>query len=146
DLLLETLQRKDQKIYFLAGKQAMLNVLETKLENEYPNLVFKTHHGYFKKDGKENDAVITDINTFKPHVLFVGFVMPMQEFWINDNVERLDAKVFLPEGASLDFYTEYTSRGSAFLTDNGFEWMSRLVTEPGRLWKRYIIGNPKFFI
>jgi N-acetylglucosaminyldiphosphoundecaprenol N-acetyl-beta-D-mannosaminyltransferase len=77
--------------------------------------------------------------------LYVGFGMPLQEDWILRNIDQIDAKVFLPLGACLDFYTGNVYRGPRWMTNYGLEWLTRLVTEPGRLWERYVIGNPLFF-
>jgi N-acetylglucosaminyldiphosphoundecaprenol N-acetyl-beta-D-mannosaminyltransferase len=101
-------------------------------------------HGFFQKSGPENEQVIVAINTFKPHLLIVGFGMPLQEAWIQANMNQIDARVIMPLGACLDFYTGRVPRGPAWLTNHGFEWLARLLTEPRRLWKRYLIGNPLF--
>ena len=70
--------------------------------------------------------------------------MPLQERWILDNISRIEARVFLPLGACLDFYTGTVYRGPRWMTDYGFEWLTRLIIEPQRLWERYILGNPLF--
>jgi N-acetylglucosaminyldiphosphoundecaprenol N-acetyl-beta-D-mannosaminyltransferase len=75
----------------------------------------------------------------------VGFGMPLQERWILDNINRIEARVFLPLGACLDFYTGNVYRGPRWMTDRGLEWLTRLFTEPQRLWERYVVGNPLFF-
>ena len=61
-----------------------------------------------------------------------------------DNLARVHARVFLPLGACLDFYTGALRRAPAWMTDHSLEWLGRLVFEPRRLWKRYLIGNPLF--
>ena len=104
----------------------------------------KGHHGYFKKFGEENESVLKQINEFKPDVLYIGFGMPLQEDWIVNNLEYIEAKVFLPLGACLDFYTGAVYRGPRWMTNCGLEWLARLLTEPQRLWERYVIGNPLF--
>ena len=71
--------------------------------------------------------------------------MPIQENWIRQNIDAIEAKVFLPLGACLDFYTGSVYRGPRWMTENGFEWLTRFFTEPKRLWERYIVGNPLFF-
>jgi N-acetylglucosaminyldiphosphoundecaprenol N-acetyl-beta-D-mannosaminyltransferase len=60
--------------------------------------------------------------------------MPLQERWILDNIARIEAHVFLPLGACLDFYTDTVYRGPRWMTDHGLEWLTRLVIEPQRLW------------
>ncbi len=103
------------------------------------------HHGHFEKSGAENELVIQKINEFQPGILYIGFGMPLQERWILDNINQIEARVFLPLGACLDFYTGTVYRAPRWMTDHGLEWLTRLVTEPQRLWERYILGNPLFF-
>ena len=74
----------------------------------------------------------------------VGFGMPLQEFWIEDNFNRINAQIFLPVGALFDYVSENKYRAPKWVTSNGLEWLARLLTEPKRLWNRYIIGNPLF--
>lgn len=138
-------ERENVSLYLLAGKPGTVDKAIAKLKAIAPNLRIKGHHGYFDKSGQENDDVIQQINEFQPDVLYVGFGMPLQERWILNNLEQIEAKVFLPLGACLDFYTDTVYRGPRWMTDRGLEWLSRLFTEPQRLWDRYVIGNPLFF-
>lgn len=138
-------QQKNVSLYLLAGKPGVVDKAIAKLKVIAPNLIIKGHHGYFHKSGIENKYVIDEINQFKPDVLYVGFGMPLQERWIIDNFDQINAKVFLPLGACLDFYTGLVNRGPRWMTNRGLEWLSRLFTEPQRLWQRYVVGNPLFF-
>lgn len=138
-------EQQNVSLFLLAGKPGITDKAINKLLAIAPNLRIDGHHGYFDKSGKDNDAVIAKINQFKPDVLYVGFGMPLQERWIVDNFDKIETRVFLPLGACLDFYTDSVYRGPRWLTDNGFEWLTRLFTEPTRLWERYIVGNPLFF-
>lgn len=144
DLILKC-EASDRSIFLLAGKPGVIDIAIEKMKATAPNLRVAGHHGYFQKTGAENDQVIEMINHFNPDILYVGFGMPTQERWLVDNLDRLNAKVFLPLGACLDFYTGTVYRGPRWMTDRGLEWLTRLVTEPNRLWKRYIVGNPLFF-
>lgn len=144
DLILKC-EANDRSIFLLAGKPGVIDIAIEKMKATAPNLRIAGHHGYFQKKGAENEHVIKIINQFKPDILYIGFGMPIQEQWIADNREQVDTKVFLPLGACLDFYTGAVYRGPRWMTDRGLEWLTRLVTEPNRLWKRYIVGNPLFF-
>ena len=79
-----------------------------------------------------------------PDILIVGFGMPLQERWLMQNWENLDARVALTGGAVFDYVSGEVRRGPRVLTDNGFEWLARFLIEPGRLWRRYLVGNPLF--
>ncbi|MBE9212346.1 WecB/TagA/CpsF family glycosyltransferase [Plectonema cf. radiosum LEGE 06105] len=138
-------ERHHVSLYLLAGKPGVVNKAIAKLKIAAPNLRIKGHHGYFHKSGVENEYVVNEINQFKPDVLYIGFGMPLQERWIIDNFDQINAKVFLPLGACLDFYTGAVYRGPQWMTNRGLEWLSRLFTEPQRLWQRYFVGNPLFF-
>ncbi|WP_309728813.1 WecB/TagA/CpsF family glycosyltransferase [Chamaesiphon sp. OTE_75_metabat_556] len=131
-------------LFLLAGSPGITDKAIKKLQAIAPNLSIEGHHGYFDKNGSGNDSVIEKINRFKPDILYIGFGMPLQERWILDNLDKIEARVFLPLGACLDFYTDSVYRGPQWLTDNGFEWLTRLITEPTRLWERYVVGNPLF--
>ncbi len=136
--------QKQLSLFLLAGKPGVSEQAATKLKCSVPGLMIDCHHGYFEKTGSENQMVIEKINHFQPDLLFVGFGMPVQERWIQENIDSIDAKVFLPLGACLDFYTGQVYRGPQWLNDHGLEWVSRLITNPRRLWRRYLFGNPIF--
>jgi N-acetylglucosaminyldiphosphoundecaprenol N-acetyl-beta-D-mannosaminyltransferase len=138
-------ERDNVSLYLLAGKPGTVEKAIAKLKAIAPNLRIKGHHGYFDKSGQENEYIINEINQFQPGILYVGFGMPLQENWIENYIDQIDAKVFLPLGACLDFYTGTVYRGPRWMTNRGLEWLSRFFTEPKRLWERYIIGNPLFF-
>ncbi len=118
------------------------------MRKRYPDLrIVGVRHGYFDHSAgsAENEAVLEEINTAAPDILLVGLGMPLQERWLMDNRERIDAGAVLTGGAVFDHVSGRLSRGPRFLTDNGFEWLARLLIEPGRLWQRYVVGNPLFF-
>src|SRR4028118_1840584 len=138
-------EKQDVSLFLLAGKPGVVDKAIAKLKAIAPNLKIQGHHGHFEKSGEENDCVIDKINKFQPGILYVGFGMPLQERWILDNINRIEARVFLPLGACLDFYTGSIYRGPRWMTDRGLEWLTRFFTEPKRLWERYVVGNPLFF-
>jgi N-acetylglucosaminyldiphosphoundecaprenol N-acetyl-beta-D-mannosaminyltransferase len=138
-------EKQNVSLFLLAGKPGVVEKAITKLTTIAPNLKIQGHHGHFEKSGNGNDVVINKINKFTPGVLYVGFGMPLQERWILDNINQIEARVFLPLGACLDFYTGSVYRGPRWMTNRGLEWLARLFTEPQRLWERYVVGNPLFF-
>ncbi|MCB0207994.1 MAG: WecB/TagA/CpsF family glycosyltransferase [Anaerolineae bacterium] len=132
-------------LFLLASEPHVLTKAVDKLHSKTPRLRLAGHHGYFCKTGPENESIINRINAFNPDILCVGFGMPLQEQWIKDNKDRLKAQVFLPMGGCLDYYTNRVYRGPRWLTDHGLEWVIRTATQPKRLWRRYLVGNPLFF-
>jgi N-acetylglucosaminyldiphosphoundecaprenol N-acetyl-beta-D-mannosaminyltransferase len=136
---------KGYSVFFLGAKPGVAELAAEKLIDSHPGLEIYSHHGFFDKTGNENDKVIAKINDSKANILLVGMGMPLQEKWIKNNFDRLsNVNVFLPVGAMFDYVTDVVPRGPKWMTDHGLEWLARLIIEPKRLWKRYIIGNPLF--
>jgi N-acetylglucosaminyldiphosphoundecaprenol N-acetyl-beta-D-mannosaminyltransferase len=136
-------------LFLLGGRPGIADEAAAELERRFARLqLVGAYHGYFDKTpgSLENEKVITMINTARPDVLIVGFGMPVQERWLMENWERLDAKVTLTGGAILDRVAGHLRRGPRWMTDNSLEWLSRLAMEPARLWRRYLIGNPAFLL
>lgn len=146
DRLAVELERAGLSLYLLGSEPGVTDKAINRLKSVASALRVRGRHGYFEKSGSESDAVIRDINSFKPDVLYVGFGMPLQEQWIESNINAIDARVFLALGACLDFYAGTSYRGPKWVTQNGGEWMTRLISEPRRLWRRYLVGNPLFLI
>jgi N-acetylglucosaminyldiphosphoundecaprenol N-acetyl-beta-D-mannosaminyltransferase len=134
------------KLFFLGARPGVAQRAADKLVTEFPGLQIMTHHGYFNKSQEsfENHSVVEKINEFQPHILVIGFGMPMQEKWILENINSLDINIAFPAGALFDYMSGVVPRAPRWMTDHGFEWLGRLVVEPRRLWKRYILGNPLF--
>jgi len=134
-------------LFFLGGRPGVAEKAADKLRFTHPSLnVVGIHHGYFDKtaDHLENEIVISQVNAVRPDILIVGFGMPLQEKWLYENWKRLDVNVTLTGGAVFDYISGELQRGPKWMTDNGLEWLARLVIEPRRLWRRYIVGNPLF--
>lgn len=133
--------------FFLGGRPGVAEKAAARLRERHPDLqIGGTHHGYFDKTpgSPENEAVVRAINAVKPNILIVGFGMPIQERWLMENWDRIDANVALTAGAMFDYVSGELRRGPRWMTDHGLEWLARLIIEPRRLWKRYLIGNPLF--
>ena len=145
--LAEHAQKHRWRLFFLGAKPGVAEKAGDALRTRYPDLrILGFHHGYFDKTPghPENQRVIETINAAEPDVLLVGFGMPVQEFWLRDNWVDVKAHVALPVGAVFDYVSGRVRRGPRWMTQHGFEWLARLVIEPRRLWRRYLIGNPRF--
>jgi N-acetylglucosaminyldiphosphoundecaprenol N-acetyl-beta-D-mannosaminyltransferase len=133
--------------FFLGGQPGVAQQAADRLQARYPGLrIAGSYHGYFDKTpgSAENEAVIRAINIAKPDLLIVGFGMPLQEHWLMENWNRVAAHVALTGGAVFDYVSGEVRRAPSWMTDHGLEWLGRLVIEPRRLWRRYLIGNPLF--
>lgn len=134
-------------LFFLGGREGVARVAAERLRQRYPDLkVAGTHHGYFDKTSgsDENEAVLALIREMQPNITIVGFGMPIQEQWLHENWPRLATNVAISGGAIFDFISGELKRAPGWMNDNGLEWLGRLLVEPGRLWRRYVVGNPLF--
>lgn len=143
--LLNHLAKENLTAYFLAGEPGIAERAMARLSIQVPNhTVIGYHHGYILNDVALEQTVIDTINRLKPDILFVGFGMPLQEYWIDEHLDQLDVRAVFPFGATLDYHSQKVSRCPAWLVDWGFEWLFRFLLEPQRMFGRYIVGNPVF--
>jgi N-acetylglucosaminyldiphosphoundecaprenol N-acetyl-beta-D-mannosaminyltransferase len=132
-------------LYLLGSDPPVARDAATRLQRWYPDLrIAGAHHGYFDLDSPHNERVIEDINARQPDIVLVGMGTPKQELWIQRYGDRLDADVLWTVGALLDYIAGRVPRAPRWLADNGLEWIWRLAIEPHRMWRRYLLGNPKF--
>jgi N-acetylglucosaminyldiphosphoundecaprenol N-acetyl-beta-D-mannosaminyltransferase len=135
-------------LYFLGGKPGVAEEAKRALRRQNPSLkIVGTRHGYFDKTAgsAESIAVVEEINRTNPDVLVVGFGMPVQEQWLADHWKLLNARVALTGGAAFDYVSGTLRRPPKWMQATGLEWLGRMLIEPRRLWRRYVVGNPLFF-
>lgn len=92
----------------------------------------------------EDEALVERINAARPDVLWVGLSTPKQERWMNDHRDVLDVPVAVGVGAAFDFVSGTKRSAPTWMQERGLEWLFRLVNEPRRLWRRYLIGGARF--
>ncbi len=146
--LCQILIQENRSLFLLGAKPKVAERAALILQKKNKGLIIAgTQHGYFDKkfDSIENQAVIEKINQAQPSLLLVAFGMPQQEEWLAENWSSLKVNVALTVGALFDTLAGDIPRAPRWITDYGFEWLARLIIEPKRLWKRYLIGNPLFF-
>lgn len=127
------------RVFFLGGKPGTAERASQFFHNQY-GVCIQTADGYFTDDRQ----MITKINKFQPHILFVGLGAPKQEKWVNNYHNSLESPAIVTCGGLFDYYAENVSRAPKFIQDAGLEWLYRLIQEPHRLWRRYLLGNPLF--
>ncbi|HKH10982.1 MAG TPA: WecB/TagA/CpsF family glycosyltransferase [Rubrobacter sp.] len=140
-------ERRGLSLFFLGARPGVAEEAAERLRRSHPDLkVVGVRHGFFdhRAGSPENGAVVAEINAARPDVLLIGLGMPLQERWLMENHRRLDFGVALTGGAVFDYASGRLRRGPRLLTDNGFEWLARILVEPRRLWRRYLLGNPLF--
>ncbi len=142
-LLCERLAASSRGIFLLGAREGVASAAADNMRNRYPGLVISgCHHGYFTSD--EEEDLIKRINESRAEVVLVAFGAPRQEIWLYENRGRLHAPVLIGVGGLFDFYSGTVKRAPVWLREVGLEWTWRLLQEPGRMWRRYVIGNPLF--
>ena len=119
------------------------------LRARFPQLRIQgAYHGYFDKSPghPENKATLEAIRAAQPDILLVGFGMPAQEKWLQENWERLDVSVAITVGALFEYISGELARGPRWMTENYLEWLARLIISPRRYAKRYLRDNPLFLV
>ena len=93
--------------------------------------------------GEEEDQFVSEMARLEPHVVWVGLGTPRQDVFVAMMAERVPA-IFVAIGAAFDFAAGSKKEAPGFLHGSGLEWIFRFATEPGRLWRRYTLGNAAF--
>ncbi len=140
------LDRTGGKVMFLGSCGPTLSKIVYRAQLEYPNVQIHVFSPPYKPEFSEEDnrAMLAAVNAFVPDVLFLGMTAPKQEKWAYRHFEQLQAGHICCVGAVFDFYAGSVKRAPQWMIRLGLEWLYRLVREPRRLWKRYLIGNAKF--
>jgi N-acetylglucosaminyldiphosphoundecaprenol N-acetyl-beta-D-mannosaminyltransferase len=139
--LLQMLEKNDYSLFLLGGTDKVGEKAIDHLHALYPKLrIFGRLNGY--SDINQDDTVFESISRKKPDIIFVALGMPKQEEWIYRNIGKVDATIFFPVGALLDYISGMKKRCPHWMSRMGVEWVYRLCTEPHKVWRRYLIGNP----
>lgn len=133
----------NKSLFLLGGATGVAKTMRKELENRFNVTVAGTHNGFFDHEN-ENTKIIEKINNSGADIVLVAFGAPLQEKWIDNNIQHLNAKIVMGVGGLFDFYSGNTKRAPRWLREIGLEWSYRLLQEPGRMWQRYVIGNPLF--
>ncbi len=150
DLLIgicEKAAKTNLAIYFLGGNPGIAEQAATKLKHQFHNL--KISGTYcppfgFENNPVENELIINDINSRNVDILFIGVGAPKQEKWAAKHLDRLQVGPILCVGAAFDFAAGIIQRAPVWIQKSGLEWFWRLASEPGRLWKRYLVRDSRF--
>ena len=132
--------------YFYGGKPGIAKQVATKLNAKYPGIKIA---GFlsppFTSVPREEDAEITArIVTSKANVVWIGISTPKQEFWMRDHVAKIPDATLIGVGAAFDFHAGAVARAPRWMQKFGLEWVHRLLSEPTRLWRRYLLLAPIF--
>jgi N-acetylglucosaminyldiphosphoundecaprenol N-acetyl-beta-D-mannosaminyltransferase len=129
-------------LYILGDSQLVLDTALKNITKKFKGIkISGAHHGYFDLN---DEGIIEKINSSDPFFLIVGLGAPRQEEWINRWKNCLNARKIVAVGGGLRIIAGDRRRGPVWVRNIGLEWLVRLLTEPAKTWKRYIIGIPLF--
>ena len=135
------------RVALLGGRPGAAEDTARILKDTYQGLqivgVFCPDHG-FEEDPASLQALLTDLKSARPHMVFVGLGVPKQELFIDQHLRKLKIPVAIGVGGSFEMISGRVKRAPLWMHDAGLEWLFRLVQEPRRLWRRYCIGNLEF--
>ncbi|MBF0407934.1 MAG: WecB/TagA/CpsF family glycosyltransferase [Candidatus Riflebacteria bacterium] len=141
--ILERLAVKGSSVYLFGGRPGVPEAVENWIRENFPGVVIcGVRNGYFSPE--EEPEIISEIFRRKPDVLFVAMGAPFQEKWLQKNFRATGAKIGMGVGGLFDFYSGRIQRAPQWVREIGMEWFFRFWQEPGRLWKRYFVGNFTF--
>lgn len=144
-LLAERAAETGMTLYFMGGSEGSTERAKDILTAKHPKLQVVGHSCPYWKHGEAFDeAILDDIRQAAPDILLVALGNPKQEWWIKEYGEAVGVPVMIGVGASLDFVAGNVKRAPKWMQRIGFEWLGRLVQEPKRLWRRYLVDVVKF--
>lgn len=133
--------------FLYGGMPGVPNLLGKVLQEQYSINVAGVYSPPFRKLLKEEEQEIVDrINTAHPDVLWVGLSTPKQEHWIYEHRYQLRTSIAIGVGAAFDLNTGRVKQAPSWMQEHGMEWFFRLLQEPRRLWRRYLIYGPEFVL
>jgi N-acetylglucosaminyldiphosphoundecaprenol N-acetyl-beta-D-mannosaminyltransferase len=145
--LCEVAAHKGLKVFLLGGRPGVAEKTKTVLQQRYAQLnivgTYCPPYG-FESDSIELERINHTIKSASPHILFVALGSPKQELWIYNNYQSLGVPISLGIGASFELVSGVVPRAPKLMQQIGMEWFFRLLMEPRRLWKRYVVCNTLF--
>lgn len=139
--VVEKIAKSGHRLFLFGGKPGVAETARDNLKEKYPELnIVGTRNGYFKPE--EEQSIVNEINLASPDIVFVCLGAPMQEKWIARNSDKLNAKVLMGIGGSLDVFAGTAERAPDIWCKMGAEWFYRLLKQPSRIGR--MTALPKF--
>lgn len=145
--LMELAEAKGFRVYLFGGADGVASLAALNLQRKYPRLVIAgtaSPRVDLREPASQRQGIIEEIRRAAPDLVLVALGAPKQELWIHEAAQALRPAVLLGVGASIDFLAGTARRAPAWVSAAGLEWLYRLVQEPRRLWRRYLVQDPKF--
>lgn len=135
------------KVMFMGSSEKVLSLIKERAAKDYPNIEVATYSPPYKPEfsDEDNTAIIKAINEADPDLLWIGMTAPKQEKWTYKHWNELDIHCHVGTiGAVFDFFAGTAERAPRWWQEHSLEWLYRLIKEPKRMWRRYVLGNPLF--
>jgi N-acetylglucosaminyldiphosphoundecaprenol N-acetyl-beta-D-mannosaminyltransferase len=143
--LFEVAERKGYRIFILGATDQVLDAAAARLRERHAGLKLVGYrNGYF--GDAENDAVVEQIRSARPDIVFAALPSPKKEYWLAAHRERLDVPLLIGVGGAIDVVAGVAKRAPRFVQRSGFEWFYRMIQEPRRLGRRFLVGNATFLL
>ncbi|MEE8484040.1 MAG: WecB/TagA/CpsF family glycosyltransferase [Nitrospinota bacterium] len=141
--LMEEGAKKGRRFFFLGARQEVLEKAVEKSRKRFKDIAISgSRNGYFSRE--EEGSVVDEIRRASPDILFVGISSPKKEEFVERNLMSMNVPFTMGVGGSFDIVAGKRSRAPAVVQRVGMEWLYRLLQEPSRMWRRYLVGNPIF--
>lgn len=143
----KTEEGRGLKVMFMGSSEKVLGLIKERAAVDYPHLEVATYSPPYKPEfsQEDNKAIIKAINDANPDLLWIGMTAPKQEKWTYSHWKDLNIHCHVGTiGAVFDFYAGTAVRAPKWWQEHSLEWLYRLMKEPKRMWRRYVIGNPLF--
>lgn len=132
-------------IYFFGAEEAVVKKVVNSYKEKYSGINISGYrNGYFTDE--DMPLIIEDMKNSKADILFVAFSSPKKEYWLEENIDKINIPFCMGVGGSFDVVAGKTVRAPRWMQKMGLEWFYRFLQEPGRMWKRYLVGNTKFIL
>lgn len=131
------------RVYFLGARPEVVRRVVRIFETRHPGLAIAGACDGFWRPDKEEE-VVRNIARSRPHLLFVAMPSPRKEYWLSQHLDQLGVPFAMGVGGAFDVVAGITRRAPGWMQRAGLEWFFRLVQEPHRMWRRYLVGNARF--
>jgi N-acetylglucosaminyldiphosphoundecaprenol N-acetyl-beta-D-mannosaminyltransferase len=131
--------------FFYGGAPRVAEQLAANLQRRYGIVVAGAYAPPFRRLTEKEEQEVTElVEAAAPDLLWVGLSTPKQEQWMYEHCHRLNVPVMLGVGAAFDFHGGKVKQAPPWMRENGLEWLFRLLQEPKRLWRRYLVHGSAF--
>lgn len=141
--LINLSEKKGYRVYFFGAKEEVVTKVVDTYKDKYKDLqVAGYRNGYFTE--ADMPEIVEDMKNSNADILLVAFSSPNKEYWLEENMDKINIPFCMGVGGSFDVVAGKTVRAPKWMQKSGLEWFYRFLQEPKRMWKRYLVGNSKF--